>query len=369
MSRRKGIDKVLFWVVCILVSVGFFILASASAGLLVKSGGANFYDAVFKQVFFGLVGGAAFFLLAVKIDYHVWDRFAMPVFVFSFFLTLLIFIPYIGIGFEHGGAKRWIKWGPIFFQPSEILKFGFIAYLAAWIASHKLYIRNFKKGFLPFLIVVAFVGSLIALEPDVGTLGVILVSGAALFFMGGGKITHILIMMCIIGALFSILVYFEPYILKRILVFINPSYDPQGAGYQLRQSLIAIGSGGLFGRGFGTSIQKFNYLPEPTGDSIFAVFGEEFGFMGSLFLIGLFMFFLYRGSSVALKAPDDFGRLMGAGIVILITMQSFINIAAMIGIFPLTGLPLIFVSKGGSALIAALFEVGILLNISKHAKN
>ena len=365
--RRKSIDKVLFWTVCALVFIGFFILASASTGLLIKSEGANFYDAIFQQVVFGLAGGMAFFLLAIKIDYHVWAKFALPIFIFSFFLTFLVFVP--NIGFSHGGAKRWISWGPIFFQPSELLKFGFIAYLAAWIASRKLYIKSFKKGFLPFLIIVAFAGLLIVLEPDIGTLGVILAGGIALFFIGGGKITHFLIMMCVIGVIFSVLIYLEPYRLERILVFINPSYDPQGAGYQLRQSLIAIGSGGLFGRGFGTSIQKFNYLPEPVGDSVFAVFGEEFGFAGSLFLVGLFMFFLYKGFSIALRASDDFGRLLGVGIVILIVMQSFINIASMIGIFPLTGLPLIFISKGGSALITALFEAGILLNISKHVKD
>ena len=353
-----------FWTVCALVFIGFFILTSASAGLLIKSEGANFYDTIFRQIIFGLVGFALFFL-AIKIDYHVWAKFALPIFIFGFFLTLLVFIPNVGL--SHGGAKRWVNLGSISFQPSELLKFGFITYLAAWIASRKLYIKSFKKSFLPFLIIVAFAGALVALEPDIGTLGVILAGGIALFFIGGGRATHFLIMMGVIGVIFSILIYLEPYRMERILVFMNPSYDPQGAGYQLRQSLIAIGSGGIFGRGFGISIQKFNYLPEPIGDSVFAVFGEEFGFTGSLFLIGLFMFFLYRGFSIALKASDDFGRLLGVGIVILIVMQSFINIAAMIGILPLTGLPLIFVSKGGSALIMALFEAGVLLNISKHA--
>lgn len=364
MSRKKSIDKVFFWIVCALVFIGFFILTSASTGLLVKSEGANFYNVIFQQVVFGFVGGLALFLLAVKVDYRVWAKFALPIFIFSFFLTLLVFVP--GIGLEHGGAKRWINLGSFSFQPSELLKFGFILYLAVWIASRKLYIKKFKTGFLPFFIITAIVGALMIREPDMGTLGIIVAGGVVLFFVGGGKITHLLIMAGIVGVIFSILVYFEPYMLERILVFINPSYDPQGAGYQLRQSLIAIGSGGLFGRGFGTSIQKFNYLPEPVGDSIFAVFGEEFGFAGSLFLLGLFMFFLYRGFSIALRASDDFGRLLGVGIVILIVMQSFVNIAAMVGISPLTGLPLIFISKGGSALIMALFETGVLLNISKH---
>lgn len=363
MSRKKGVDKIFFWTICVLVVIGFFILASASAGLLAKSDGVNFQDAIFKQVIFGLIG-LVFFFGAIKIDYHLWAKFALPIFIFSFFLTLLVFVP--SIGSEYGGARRWVSLGGISFQPSELLKFGFVLYLATWAASRKLYIKNFKTGFLPFFAVTAAVGSLIIMEPDIGTLGVVVASGVALFFIAGGKITHLLIMAGVVSVIFSALVYFEPYMLKRVMVFIDPSYDPQGAGYQLRQSLIAIGSGGLFGRGFGASIQKFNYLPEPIGDSIFAVFGEEFGFTGSLFLIGVFIFFLYRGFSIALRSPDNFGRLLSTGIVIMIITQSFINVAAMIGIFPLTGLPLIFVSKGGSALIMTLFETGILLNISKH---
>jgi cell division protein FtsW len=160
----------------------------------------------------------------------------------------------------------------------------------------------------------------------------------------------------------------EPYRMNRITIFLNPSVDQTGIGYQLKQSLIAIGSGGIFGRGFGMSIQKFNYLPEPIGDSIFAVFAEEFGFVGVAALLGLFIFFLYRGFSIALRAPDDFGRLLGTGIVVLIIVESLVNIGAMVGILPLTGIPLIFVSKGGSALAVALTEIGVLLNISKHRK-
>jgi len=152
------------------------------------------------------------------------------------------------------------------------------------------------------------------------------------------------------------------------MVFIDPTHDLQGSGYQLQQSKIALGSGGLFGKGFGMSIQKFNYLPEPTGDSIFAVMGEEFGFLGTAGLIALFLFFLYRGFLIAMAAPDNFGRLLGSGIVIMIISQSFMNMAAMIGIFPLTGLPLLFISQGGSALALTLAEVGVLLNISKYRK-
>jgi cell division protein FtsW len=190
-----------------------------------------------------------------------------------------------------------------------------------------------------------------------------------LFFLGGGRLAQLAILMLLgIGLLFF-LVKTEPYRMNRITTLFHPSQDPQGISYQLRQSLIALGSGGVLGRGFGMSVQKFNYLPEPIGDSIFAVFGEEFGFIGSVFLIGLFLFFLYRGFSIALRAPDEFGRMLGAGIVILIIVESFINIGAMIGVLPLTGIPLLFVSRGGSAMAITLAEIGVLLNISKYSRN
>jgi len=214
----------------------------------------------------------------------------------------------------------------------------------------------------------ALVAAVLIKEPDVGTLGVIAITSIVMFFLAGGKLSHIALVIILGAALIYILVLIEPYRMNRIITFLNPSFDPNGISYQLRQSLIAIGSGGIFGRGFGMSVQKFNYLPEPISDSIFAVFAEEFGFIGALLIIGIFMFFLYRGLSISIRAPDDFGRLLGAGIVILIITESLVNISAMLGILPLTGIPLIFVSKGGSALAVAMMEIGVLLNISKFRK-
>ena len=363
MRRANSYDKTFAWITATLLVVGIFILASASLGLLSRNN-ASFSSVILKQVVFGVGLGLIFLFLAYKIHYEKWKKFAVPIFIFSFLLTALVFVPLFG--FEHGGARRWLIFGPFSFQPSELLKFGFVLYLASWISSRRNEINSFKFGFIPFLIITGFVGVLLVLEPDIGTLGVIAMTSLAMFFVGGGKFSQVAIAIFLGMALLAGLVLVKPHAMSRIMVFMDSSYDPQGIGYQLRQSMIAIGSGGISGRGFGMSVQKFNYLPEPIGDSVFAVFAEEFGFVGSLFLMGLFLLFLYRGLFIASRAPDSFSGLLAFGIVILIVTQSFINIASMIGILPLTGLPLIFVSQGGSALVVTLAEIGILLNISKY---
>ena len=359
---KKGKDKIFMIIFLTIVLVGFFILFSASMGLLMRDK-ANFSSIVLKQLFFG-AGGFVAMLIISKINYKNWQRFALPLFLFSFLLALLVFEPHIGFGY--GGAKRWLNLGPITFQPSELLKLGFIAYLASWISARKNDIKSFRYGLFPFLIIVAFVGFILIAEPDIGTLGVIAITSALMFFIGGGRIAQIVLIILLGLALLCGLVFVKEHAMDRIQTFFKPSADLQGSGYQVRQSLIAVGSGGIYGRGFGMSIQKFNYLPEPIGDSIFAVFAEEFGFIGSVALLALFLLFLYRGFLIILRATDPFAKLLGAGILISIVIQSFINIGSMVGIIPLTGVPLIFVSQGGSALAIALLEIGILLNISKY---
>jgi len=362
---RNTPDKIFLGTVIFLVFTGIFILASASMGLLAKNG-PDFFGTLFRQILFGIIFGFAILFVTSRINYKKWRKYALPFFIFTFLLTLLVFVPRIGL--EYGGAKRWLDLGPFSFQPSEILKFGFIVYLSAWIVSRKSEIKSFKFGFIPFLLIIAFVSLVLILQKDIGTLGIFAITSLALFFLGGGRFSQVALLIVFGVGLLGILVYLEPYRMNRVITFLNPSFDPTGIGYHLKQALIAIGSGGIFGRGFGMSVQKFNYLPEPIGDSIFAVFGEEFGFAGSLALIGLFLFFLYRGFSIALRASDDFGRLLGAGIAILIAVESLINIGAMVGILPLTGIPLVFVSKGGSALFVTLAEIGVLLNISRYRK-
>lgn len=367
MSASLRADKYFFWTVCAMALLGFFILTSASMGLMARSKGADFSGTIGQQGIFGLAGGAVLFLIAARIKYKFWSRISLALFTASLVLTGLVFLPQFG--FSHGGATRWIDVGPLFFQPSEILKFALVVYLASWLSSKKRDIRNFKSGFLPFFGIAAAAGVPVVLQKDIGTLSVLIAGCLTLFFLAGGKIKHFLLALLIIAIAVGSLILVEPYRINRLKVFFNPGHDPQGASYQLSQSMLAIGSGGLFGKGFGMSVQKFKYLPEPVGDSIFAVYAEEFGFAGAVFLIGLFLFFLFRGFLIAIRAPDDFGRLAAAGIVIMIIVQSFINIAAMVGIFPVTGVPLAFVSKGGTSLMVVLIEAGVLLNISKYGRN
>jgi cell division protein FtsW len=258
--------------------------------------------------------------------------------------------------------------GPISFQPAEFLKIGFLVYLATWLAGMKEKAATFKHGTLPYLCICAAVGVIMLAQPDTDTFAIMAAAGACMLFTAGGKMRHILIIGAVGVVLIAILAFQRPYLKQRLVTFIDPSRDPHGSSYQIQQSLIAIGSGGLTGRGFGQSVQKFNFLPEPMGDSIFAVASEEFGFLGAVALIILITLFIMRGLRISARAGDTFGGLLALGIVILIGAQSFLNIGAMLGIFPLSGLPLIFVSQGGTALFFALIEVGIILNISRHQR-
>ena len=354
-------DPILKSIITVFLIAGFFILASASIGVTANLKLPSYYF-ILRQLLTGGLAGMILFLFAYKTSYKRWRRWALVIFGLSIILTAAVFIP--RIGFSSGGASRWLSLGPLSFQPSEFLKFGLILYLAAWFSSNRK-ITSVKNGLVPFLIITGIAGILLIFQKDVGTLGVLALSGLFVFLIAGGKFSHVLLLVLVGLAFLAILVYLESYRIDRILVFFNPEYDPAGAGYQVKQSLIAIGSGGIFGRGFGMSRQKFQYLPEPVGDSIFAVAAEEFGFIGSAAMILLFIIFAWRGFYVSRFATDTFGKLLGSGIVILVVVQSLVNIAALSGLAPLTGIPLIFVSQGGSALAMTLLEMGILLNISK----
>lgn len=362
---RKQIDRPFLITVIILVVAGFFIFTSASLGLLAREG-AKFSSVAFSQLFFGIFLGSIALLVTSTIRYRFWRKYAIFIFIFSIIATLLVFVP--GLGQEFSGAKRWLDLGPFSLQPAEFLKIGFIIYLAAWLSGLKGKLHTITHGIVPFVILLIIVGTILLSQPDTGTFIVIGVTGITMFIAAGARWRDILYLGGSAAAGFSLLAYFQPYIKSRILTFINPAFDPLGASYQIKQSLIAIGSGEIFGRGFGQSVQKFKFLPEPIGDSIFAVAAEEFGFIGSVILISLFIFLALRGLKIAGRAQDHFGGLLVVGIVILIISQSFINIASMLGVIPLTGLPLLFVSHGGSALFFALAEVGIVLNVSKYQK-
>ena len=365
MVRAKPVDKVLLGITIALVVFGIFAFASVSLSILAADE-SRFYGIVLNQVLLGLVGGVAALVVCIKLPYPFWRKYSFWLFIIALGLTALVFIP--GLGVEHGGARRWLSIGPLSFQPAELLKIAFVLYLAAWLAAVKKKVGTFAWGFVPFLVLLGLAGILLLLQPDTGTFIVLGCAGAVMFFVAGAKWKHlgILVLIGLIGA--GLLVATRPYLLDRVKTFSNPDRDPLGSSYQIRQSLIAVGSGKIVGRGYGQSVQKFNYLPEPTGDSIFAVIGEELGFVGSVVLIVLFLAFALRGLRVAVRGPDMFARLATTGIVILILSQSFVNIASVVGLFPLTGLPLIFISHGGTALLFSLAGVGIVLNISRYQR-
>lgn len=358
---KSKIDRPFLVTVVALVIFGFVIFSSASLGLVARDS-ARYSSVALTQLISLAIGAIACFVIS-RINPKFFAKNAWILFGLSILANLLLFIP--GIAFEHGGATRWIHFGPFNFQPSELLKVGTIIYCAAWLAFLKDRVEQFKKGILIFVAIMAFISILLMIQSDTDTLIVILISCTVMLFVSGAKIKHI-ILLGIVGALgLALLVYVRPYARERIMTFINPNRDPQGASYQIQQSLIAIGSGGFTGRGFGQSIQKFNYLPEPIGDSVFAVAGEEFGFIGTVFIVVLFVVFCMRGLKIAIRAPDNFGRLVATGLVVLIAVESFMNISSMLGIIPLSGMPLLFISHGGTAIVVALSAVGIMFGISR----
>jgi cell division protein FtsW len=363
--KPKKIDKPFLLSVVLLIVAGALIFTSAAFGIVARDN-LNFSNVLLKQAIFGLgLGGLCMYIIS-RLPYKWIKRSSILFFVIALILNALVFVP--GIGFKHGGASRWLSFAGFTIQPSEFLKIAMIIYYAAWASSLKDRIKTFWGGFGPLAVVVGLSGALFLMQPDTDTFIIGTVAVLAIFIAAGGRFLH-LAGIGILGAILGLgLIISRPYVKDRVMTFINPARDPQGSSYQIQQSLIAVGSGEMFGRGYGKSIQKFGFLPEPMGDSIYAVAAEEFGFVGSVALIVLYLFFTLSGFRVATKAPDTFGGLLVVGIVILIVFQSFFNIGAMLGVMPLSGNPLIFVSQGGTSLLFALAEVGLIFNISKHRK-
>lgn len=319
---------------------------------------------VFSHLVLGVGLGLVALVIGATIDYRIWRKYAPHLFVLALIATALVFVPQIG--FSHGGGTRWLHIAGISVQPAEGLKIASIIIAAAYFSLIKTKVTTFTYGFGGFLAILALPVLILLLQPDTGTLGIITISVASVFFAAGASWKQILATIVIGVVALAMLATFRPYVRDRIETFLNPSQNQQAQSYQLRQSLIAIGSGGFTGRGFGQGIQKFTYLPEPMGDSIFAVAAEEMGFIGSSIIILLFTGLALRGYSVAARAPDLFGSLMAVGISTYLATGAFVNIGAMLGALPLTGVPLTFVSQGGSAMLVSLGSVGILLAISRR---
>lgn len=365
-------DYILFTIILILVVYGLIMITSGGITISLEKFNDPYY--FFKKQLINLLIGAVLGFIAYKIPYRYLHKMALPIFAINLIILCLVLVPSIGHG--PGTTKRWIDLGPASFQPSEFLKLSLIIYLAA-IWGNKL--RNseargekentsqgFENEFLPFAAIMIIIAGLMIAEPDVGTFSIIAAIATTMFFLSGARMRYIVfILFAGLGAFFA-LIKTAPYRANRWISFLRPELDPQGIGYQINQALLAMGAGGLFGLGLGQSRQKYNFLPEPVTDSITAIIGEELGYIGLMALIFLFLLFAWRAIVIYKKTPDNFARLVTGGIATLILVQSMIHFGAISGFLPLTGVPLPFISYGGSSLIVNLMAMGILLNISKQ---
>ena len=363
-SHALKIDRFFLISISALTCVGFIIFLSASLGLLTQDG-VSFTTVALKQVASLGIGIVAFYIFS-RIKYTWLKKFALAIFIGAIFINLLLFIPSLSL--FHGGAARWINIGPLSFQPSEFLKIAFIIYLAAWIQFAKDKITSFKFGLVPYLVITAILGGLLLAQSDTDTFLIIAFTGVIMLVIAGMPIKHVAMAGLVLALVVVGVVMLRPYAYQRVQTFLSGNSDSRGAGYQINQSLIAIGSGEISGRGFGQSVQKFGYLPQPTDDSIFAVAGEEFGFIGSSILVILYLLVAASAFRIAGKSTELFGGMLTVGIAILIVTESFLNMSAMLGLIPLSGVPLLFVSHGGTALIIILAASGIVANVSKYSK-
>ncbi len=363
-SGVRAPDKIFIIIIAVIVVFGLMMLSSASAANAYAKFGNSYY--YFYHQLIGLGVGIAVFFALSKLNYHFWRKYAVALLFISVLLLLLVFIP--GLSAHYGKARSWINVFGFSLQPSEFVKISFLIYLAAWLERRKDKLHDFAQGIGPFVVVLLGISFLMLLQPDLGTLFIIATTSLIVYFAGGGKMLHLLVIILLASLSLALLVHVNSYQIDRFKCMADPSFSPNDICYQINQSLIAIGSGGWWGRGIGESRQKFMYLPEVVGDSIFAVIAEEVGFIFSVLLVFLYIFLFYRGILIAKNAPDDFGRLLTIGIVTWIAVQAVVNIGGMIGFMPMTGVPLPLISYGGSAMLASLAALGIVVNISKHTK-
>lgn len=362
--KKSAPDFLLAIIILSLLTLGLIMVYSSSAVWADYKFNDSFYFAK-RQLLFAFVGIIAMFFL-MNVDYWTWRSWGKIIVIICFLLLIAVLIP--GVGNVRNGSRSWIGVGAFSIQPSEFMKLAMIVFLAKYLAEHQKKITSFTKGLLPTLLLVFSAFLLIMLQPDLGTGTVMVATCVVMIFISGARISHFLFLGMIGISGFTFLILSAPYRIKRITAFLDPWQDPLGNGFQIIQSLFAIGPGGLFGLGLGQSRQKFFYLPEPQTDFIFAILAEELGFIGGSFVLLLFALLLWRGIRVALNAPDLFGSLLAVGIISMIAIQVMINIGVVIGLIPVTGITLPFFSYGGSSLTLMLMAVGILLNISRYAR-
>jgi len=358
-------DKMFFMLVLCIVFAGLAIFSSAALGLLARESSSVSKD-ILLQAGLGLGFGFMALFIARATPLAFIKRLSPYIYAGTLLFTALVFIP--EIGFQSGGATRWIDLGFTTVQPAEFLKIGLVLVLAWWLAPRARQLADIKKGLLPFIGIMILPSALLLAQPNTSTTILMFATGAVMYYAAGAPWRDFGILALGVIAAIVIIVSVRPYVMERIKTFIDPSANSLTSGYQLQQSLVAIGSGGLLGRGLGQSVEKFNYLPEPSGDSIFAVFAEEAGFVGAIILIALFLALSARGIVIAGHSQDLFGGLVALGLSFIILLQAFINIGAMLGMIPLTGMPLPFISHGGTALVAVLLMCGLILNVAAHKK-
>jgi len=352
----------LFFIIVVLLSIGIVMIYSTSAIYAQEKYGDSYY--YLKRQALWIVLGLAAFAIAVNTDYHSIRRYSHAFLFMSIALLGLVFTP--GIGRTAGGATRWLWLGGVSIQPSEIAKFALILYLADVLARKQRQIDHLWRGIaLPLLLSCILLG-LVILQPDLGTTVLLALITVIMLFVAGVRLRFLLpLALAALPALY-VLVLGSDYRRKRILAFLNPWADPEGIGFQIIQSFIALGSGGIAGLGLAQSRQKFYYLPAAHTDFIFSIIGEEMGLIGACGIVTLFVVLLILGMRICWKAPDFYGHLLALGIISLISLQVIINIAVVTGTLPTKGLPLPFISFGGSSMVVNLFAVGVLMNIGKH---
>jgi cell division protein FtsW len=342
---------------------GLLTLASSSSPISQKNFGESFYY-LRHQIIFGLIPGFILFFILYKTNLQFLKKYSLFFLLFFLLLTSLTLFPNIGL--KISGGARWIDLGPISFQPSEFLKLAFIIYLAAWLESQtKTKNKNFTQTFFAFLIILSLISIVLLAQPDFSTLAIIFSTALIMFFLSKTPFIQTLLILFLTILIFIPLALAAPYRFHRILTFLNPDIDPLGISYQIKQALIAIGSGKIWGVGLGLSSQKFGLLPQSFSDTIFAIFTEETGFLGALFLIFLYLIFFWKAFKIGKENSNMFEKLLAYGISFWICFQAFFNMGANVGILPLSGIPLPFLSYGGSHLISEIAAVGLLLKISK----
>ncbi|MDD3748929.1 MAG: stage V sporulation protein E [Bacillota bacterium] len=366
-KRKSGAsyppDIVIFLITLTLLSIGVVMVFSASSVTARATYGDTYYF-LKRQLAWAAIGVFAM-IVTMQIDYDSWRKLAWPVLIVALLLLLVVLVP--GFGTAIRGSRRWLDIGPLTFQPSEVAKLAMVLFMASFLSNRIGKMHLFTRGLLPPLIIVGIVFGLIVLEPDFGTAGTVLAVSFVMMFAAGASILHLASLAALGLPALGAMAIAAPYRARRFLAFLDPWEDPLGSGFHIIQSLLALGSGGLFGVGLGRSRQKFLYLPMQHTDFIFAIIGEELGFVGAAFVLILYFLFAWRGLRIAIATEDPFGKLLAVGITTMIVSQAIINIGVVSGALPITGITLPLISSGGSSLVTTLAAIGVLLNISKHS--